>query len=72
MSYIFIYALQEKALKESEEHLKQYKDTERKLLRLSGNHAKKMAESADEIQSLKVIVSYYMHLTDRYFYLCTH
>ena len=55
--------MQEKALKECEEHLKQYKDAERKLHRLSGNHAKKMAESADEIQSLKVIVSFQMHLT---------
>ena len=56
--YIFIYALQEKALKESEEHSMQYQDVERKLHRLSSNHAKKMAESANEIQSLKVIVSF--------------
>ena len=51
----FLNSLQEKVLKEKEDYSKQYKDSERKLHRLSGTHAKKMAESEKEIQRLKVL-----------------
>ena len=50
-----MYSLQEKVLRDKEDHLKQYQEVERKLLKLSSSHVKKMKESEEQIQSLKVL-----------------
>ena len=46
--------LKDTATKEKEDFLMQYKKIETQLVKLSGNHAKKMAELEKEIQILKV------------------
>ena len=50
-----MYSLQEKALRDKANHLEQYQEVERKLFKLSSSHARKMKESEEQMQSLKVL-----------------
>ena len=50
-----MYSLQEKALGDKEDHLEQCQEVERKLLELSSWHTRKIKESEEQIQSLKVL-----------------